>query len=124
MSSLVNVSELEWMGFEVAAARLLGAGMAASAVLRCIVERAPGPVQYFALHEAAAASVALSRCRSEGHACKVHVCRLRSAAEDLGLELPIRNVRGLGYMLAAADAAGVYDLVVDSVVRPARSRAA
>ena len=117
MTSRATMTELEWLGWEVLAARALHIGSASAAVLRCIVQHAPETVTYGQLAEGVAAipRVAAHGPRTSVKAWKVHVSWIRVGLSEAGysaLADAITSTWGVGYWMQAEEAEWIADLVL------------
>lgn len=95
------MSELEWLGFELALERyFFGAdSRAMSRILSRLVRRGGITCRFEDLYEASPASL------------KVRVSGLRSAMHDLGFAARIENIRDCGYRLSETGAREVWERV-------------
>jgi hypothetical protein len=106
-----HLSELEWLGWEVAAIRMLEERPQLGRVLRVLVQIAPRVATFDVLRRE---MIPHGRCRAETPANKhvqVIVCWLREALCDLGLPVP-RTARVEGYAFSREQADVVLEVVI------------
>lgn len=108
------LSELEWMGWEVRAARILFMQNAWGRALGLLVRHAPNPCSNLSIALALDGGRDPTKgTRSDGHV-KVAICKVRAALKDIGLTPPC-SVYGQGYALTSEAAAAIHQHVLASL---------
>jgi DNA-binding winged helix-turn-helix (wHTH) protein len=96
------MSELEWLGWEVAAARYALLYPCQARLLRVLVQRAPAAASWAHLANTDHPST---------DSLKSIACQVRAALREIGLATVIESVAGYGYRMDAAHAARIQTAV-------------
>jgi hypothetical protein len=123
-----HLSELEWLGFIVLAARHLEVHGGHARLLAALIRRSPFSVS----SEVLAADIAAGQAGSRRHfatrsmgSVRTLLCGLRGALDDVGLPATIKHTPGQGYSIAPHDAwliqATILDMVPEGPLPPVNS---
>jgi hypothetical protein len=107
------MNDLEWLGWEVLAARRLFIGHATAIVLGRLVRSSPRPVALERLATLAAASLVNRGPETTNQSVRVHISRLRGALRDLGVHAVITTMSDKqgGYWIDAVSAGRIMKAV-------------